>query len=67
MPTRKPNSRKIHRTSASSPISIGPSMRTVQKIGRATSSATRSGALIAMVLGSTSVNTTTTTVMMTVA
>ena len=49
------------------PISTGPNSRTIQEIGRATSSATRSGALIASVFGSTSVNTTTTTVMIAVA
>ena len=62
-----PNRRRIQRTSASTPISNGPSSRTIQAIGRATSSAIRSGALIATVLGSTSVKTTTTTVMIMVA
>ncbi len=67
MPTRTPTSRRIQRTIASTPISIGPNRRTAQEIGRATSSATRSGALIANVLGSTSVKTTVSTVMITVA
>ena len=67
MPTRNPNMRRIQRTSASIPTSIGPNSRTTHAIGRATSSATRSGALIATVLGNTSVKTTTTTVMIMVA
>ncbi len=67
VPTRTPNRRRIQRTSASMPTSIGPSSRTTHAIGRTTSSATRSGALIATVLGSTSVKTTTTTVMIMVA
>ena len=49
------------------PTSIGPNSRTTQEIGRTTRSATRSGALIATVFGSTSVKTTTTTVMIMVA
>ena len=66
-PTRYPNKRKIQRTSASMPTSMGPNRRTIHEIGRTTNSATRSGALIATVLGSTSVNTTTATVMIIVA
>ncbi len=48
-------------------ISTGASSRTVQSIGRATASATRSGALKAAVFGSTSANTTIRMVMTTVA
>ena len=66
-PTRKPNRRRIQRTSASIADQHGPSSRTTHEIGRATSSATRSGALIATVFGSTSPKTTTSTVMTTVA
>ena len=59
MPGRRPRGirtcGRIERTSASIPTSIGPNSRTTHEIGRATSSATRSGALIATVLGSTSV------------
>ena len=54
-------------TNASIAISIGPNMRTTNCIGRATASATRSGALMAAVFGRISVKTTTTMVMMTVA
>ena len=50
-----------------SPCRTGPSRRTTQVIGRATSSAIRSGALKATVFGSTSANTTTSTVITAVA
>ena len=48
-------------------ISTGPNTRTIQSIGRATASATRSGALIAAVLGRISEKTTITNVITTVA
>ena len=62
-----PNGRRIHFTSRSIAISTGPKILTTQNIGRATASATRSGALIAAVFGSTSANTMTTTLIPTVA
>ena len=66
-PTCMPKRRSSQLTSASIAASTGVSRRTVQAIGRATASAKRSGALKATVLGSTSANTTITTVMTTVA
>ena len=62
-----PTSLSSQRTSPSIAISTGPNNLTNQYIGRATASAMRSGALKAAVFGSTSENTTTTTVMTTVA
>ena len=59
--------RSSHLTSAETPASTGESPRTVQSTGRATMSAKRSGALKAAVFGSTSANTTTKTVITTVA
>ena len=55
------------RTSASIAISTGPSTLTITFIGRATSSAMRSGALNAAVFGKISANTTTMIVITTVA
>ena len=66
-PTFMPNQRSSHLTNASIAISTGPKIRTTQSIGRATSSAMRSGALIAAVFGSTSENTTIRNVITTVA
>ena len=62
-----PISASIQRTSASIAISTGPNNLTNPYIGRATASAMRSGALNAAVFGRISENTTTTTVIMTVA
>ena len=60
--------RSIQRTSTSTPDQQWSEQRARSNaIGRATASAIRSGALIATVFGSTSVNTTTTTVMIMVA
>ena len=55
------------RTIASITVSSGPSRYTISFIGRATSSDTRSGALMAMVFGSTSAKITTITVITPVA
>ena len=55
------------RTIASIKVSIGASTYTITFIGRATSSETRSGALMAMVFGSTSAKITTITVITPVA
>jgi hypothetical protein len=55
------------RTMASITVSTGPSTSTMNFIGRATRSATRSGALMAIVLGSTSAKITTSTVIAAVA
>ena len=55
------------RTTASITVSSGPRMYIVSRIGRATASETRSGALIAMVFGSTSAKITTSTVITAVA
>jgi len=62
-----PMSFSSQRTSASIAISTGPSSLTTQDIGRATASAMRSGALNAAVFGSTSENTTISTVITMVA
>jgi hypothetical protein len=56
-----------NRTIASTTVSSGPSRKTITFIGRATSNATRSGALIAMVFGSTSAKITTIAVITAVA
>ena len=64
---RTPSRRRICRTSHSIATSTGPSTRTTHAIGRAAASAMRSGALKAMVFGSTSANTTTSTVINAVA
>ena len=64
---RMPRRRRSWRTSHSIATSTGPSTRTTKAIGRAATSAMRSGALKAMVFGSTSANTTTSTVITAVA
>ena len=62
-PTRMPISRSSQsHQRLDAPPAPAPSSRTVQSIGRATTSAIRSGALNAAVFGSTSANTTTITV-----
>ena len=66
-PIRTPRRRRSWRTSHSIAISTGPSTRTTNAIGRAAASAMRSGALKAIVFGSTSANTTTSTVINAVA
>ncbi len=66
-PTRIPTRDRIQRTSASIAMSTGPNRRTTHSIGLATINAMRSGALMAAVLGRTSANTTSSTVMKRVA
>ena len=62
-----PARRKSARTTISITVSSGPSTATISRIGRATASATRSGALIATVFGSTSAKITTSPVIAAVA
>ena len=62
-----PNNLISTRTITSITVSSGPSTKMVIRSGRATTSDIRSGALMAMVLGSTSAKITTTTVITAVA
>ena len=62
-----PNNLNNSRTTASTTVTSGPSRNIMIFIGRATASATRSGALMAIVFGNTSAKITTSTVMKAVA